>query len=90
MAAKVAKFFQQQSADRQGVESLSPREYQVLELLAEGHLYKQIAIKLGLTPETVHEYVKSIYKKLHVHSRTEAVVKFLGREPAPAPRAKKA
>jgi DNA-binding NarL/FixJ family response regulator len=79
MAAKVAKFFQQQNAARQGVESLSPREYQVLELLAEGHLYKQIADKLSLTPDTVHEYVKAVYKKLHVHSRTEAVVKFLGR-----------
>jgi DNA-binding NarL/FixJ family response regulator len=79
MAAKVAKFFQQQQSDRKGFESLSPREYQVLELLSEGHLYKQIAVKLGLTPETVHEYVKAVYKKLHVHSRTEAVVKFLGR-----------
>jgi DNA-binding NarL/FixJ family response regulator len=79
MAAKVAKFFQQQGADRKGVESLSPREYQVLELLAEGHLYKQIAAKLSLTTDTVHEYVKAVYKKLHVHSRTEAVVKFLSR-----------
>ena len=79
MAAKVAKFFQQQGADRKGVESLSPREYQVLELLAEGYLYKQIADKLTLTPDTIHEYVKAVYKKLHVHSRTEAVVKFLGR-----------
>jgi DNA-binding NarL/FixJ family response regulator len=79
MAAKVAKFFQQQSADRKGVESLSPREYQVLELLAEGYLYKQIADKLALTPDTIHEYVKAVYKKLHVHSRTEAVVKFLAR-----------
>jgi DNA-binding NarL/FixJ family response regulator len=79
MAAKVAKFFQQQSAGRKEVESLSPREYQVLELLAEGYLYKQIAAKLALTPDTVHEYVKGVYKKLQVHSRTEAVVKFLGR-----------
>ena len=86
MAAKVARFFQGQAVQEEGVESLSPRERQVLELLAEGHLYKQIAAKLGLTPDTIHEYIKSIYKKLHVHSRTEAVVKFLGRTQAVSPR----
>jgi DNA-binding NarL/FixJ family response regulator len=77
MAAQVAGYFQQQSLARSDVESLSPRERQVLGLLAEGLLYKQIAARLELTTKTINEYVKSIYKKLHVHSRTEAVVKFL-------------
>ncbi len=77
MAAQVAAYFQQQSLARSDLESLSPRERQVLGLLAQGLLYKQIADRLELTTKTVNEYVKSIYKKLHVHSRTEAVVKFL-------------
>lgn len=77
MAAQVASYFQRQSNTHSDVESLSPRERQVLELLAQGLLYKQIAARLELTTKTVNEYVKSIYKKLHVHSRTEAVVKFL-------------
>lgn len=77
MAAKIANFFQEQASCQDGLESLSTRESQVLQLLAEGHLYKEIADKLGLTSGTVHDYVGAIYKKLHVRSRTEAVVKFL-------------
>jgi DNA-binding NarL/FixJ family response regulator len=50
-----------------------------LELLAEGYLYKEIADRMGVSPGTVHQFTKQIYEKLHVHSRTEAVVKFLKR-----------
>jgi DNA-binding NarL/FixJ family response regulator len=55
---------------------LSDRERQIIELLATGLLYKEIAKKLDLTFETVRSYVKRIYEKLHAHSRTEAVHKY--------------
>jgi len=58
--------------------TLSPREEQVLALVAKGDLNKEIAAELGLTLETVRGYLKSIYDKLHVRSRTEAAMKFFG------------
>jgi RNA polymerase sigma factor (sigma-70 family) len=77
MAAKVANYFQQLHDEKNDLTSLSPRERQTLELLAEGYLYKEIADRLGVSPGTVHQFSKRIYEKLHVRSRTEAVVKFL-------------
>lgn len=77
MASKVAAYFQGQDQSHNEVESLSPRERQTLELLAEGFLYKEIAEKMGISQLTVAQFTKHIYEKLHVHSRTEAVVKFL-------------
>ena len=56
---------------------LSPREREVLDGLAEGHAYKQIADKLGVSIHTVRNYIRRIYEKLHVCSRTEAVAKYL-------------
>ena len=79
MATKVAAYFQAKDQAHDEVESLSPRERQALELLAEGFLYKEIAEKMGVSYLTVHQFTKKIYEKLHVHSRTEAVVKFLKR-----------
>lgn len=61
------------------LERLAPREAETLRLLAEGLPYKQIADRMGISLETVRQYVKAIYTKLHVNSRTEAVVKYLGR-----------
>ena len=52
---------------------------QVLDLLSQGHLYKEIADKLGISYETVHTYVRRIYEKLQIRTRTEAVAKFLRR-----------
>lgn len=54
---------------------LSPREQEVLDLLARGHLYKEIAEALKISPLTVPAYVRRIYEKLHVHSRSQAVAK---------------
>jgi DNA-binding NarL/FixJ family response regulator len=79
MAAKVAHYFQKIATADGEVGSLSPRERQTLELLAEGFLYKEIADQMGVSPGTIHQFTKQIYEKLHVHSRTEAVVKFLKR-----------
>jgi DNA-binding NarL/FixJ family response regulator len=56
---------------------LSPREKEVLDCLAQGLMYKEIAEKIGVTYETVHTYIRRIYEKLQVRTRTEAVAKFL-------------
>jgi DNA-binding NarL/FixJ family response regulator len=58
---------------------LSEREQQVLDLLAQGLIYKEIADKLNIGYETVHTYIRRIYEKLKVRTRTEAVAKFLQR-----------
>ena len=77
MAGKVAEYFQQIGTFAAEVASLTRRERETLELLAEGFLYKEIADKLGISLETVREPIRNVYGKLHVNSRTEAVVKFL-------------
>ena len=59
--------------------NLSEREQQVLDLLSQGLMYKEIADKLGISYETVHTYIRRIYEKLQVRTRTEAVAKFLRR-----------
>ena len=56
---------------------LSPREEAVLNLLAKGYPYKQIADELGISIDTIRTYLRRIYEKLHVQSRTEAVAKYL-------------
>jgi len=57
---------------------LAPREEEVLVLVAKGYINKEIADQLGLTLETVRSYLKIIYEKLHVRSRTEAAMKVFG------------
>jgi DNA-binding NarL/FixJ family response regulator len=57
---------------------LSERERQVLDGLAAGQIYKQIAGQMGLSVHTVRTYIRRIYEKLHVRSRTAAVAKYLG------------
>lgn len=59
------------------LENLSKREQEVLELLAKGYRYKEIADALSVGFDTVRSHLRSIYDKLHVHSRTEAVAKYL-------------
>jgi DNA-binding NarL/FixJ family response regulator len=56
---------------------LSPREREVLDGLAEGQAYKQIADKLNVSIHTVRNYIRRIYEKLHVRSSAEAVAKYL-------------
>ncbi len=60
-------------------EELSPREQEVLDLLSQGFMYKEISDKLGISFETVRTYIRRIYEKLHVRTRTEAVAKVLRR-----------
>jgi DNA-binding NarL/FixJ family response regulator len=79
IARKVVQSFQQSADSVQQTEDLSPREREVLDCLAQGFLYKEIAEKLGISYETVHTYIRRIYEKLQVRTRTEAVAKFLRR-----------
>jgi len=59
------------------VAKLTPREHEILALLAKGEPTKRIAATLGISIWTVHGHIKSVFEKLQVHTRTEAVVKFL-------------
>lgn len=79
IARKVVQSFQQAGASSQSTENLSVREQEVLDCLSQGFLYKEIAEKLGISYETVHTYIRRIYEKLQVRTRTEAVAKFLRR-----------
>lgn len=57
--------------------SLAPRERQILDLLAKGRAPKEVAAELFISYETVRDHLKNIYQKLHVRSRTEAVLRYL-------------
>ncbi len=77
IARKVVAYFNEMGAGKSKTAALSPREQQVLELLAKGEPYKKIADQLSLSIETIRMNVKHIYTKLHVHSRGEATAKYL-------------
>lgn len=79
IARKVVNHFRQINQPASDVERLSPREQEILALLARGYLYKEISDRLGITIGTVRAHLHKVYEKLHVQTRTEAVVKFLGR-----------
>lgn len=59
------------------IPGLTPRESQILERLAQGMVPKEVGYDLGISYETVRDYLKAVYTKLHVRSRTEAVIKYL-------------
>ncbi len=75
IASKVVKHFHMVGNSPTESENLSPRERDVLELLAEGFIYKEIGDKLNIGTATVRTYVKNICQKMHVRSRLEAVAK---------------
>lgn len=79
IASLVIQAFQKKTVKKPPIPlpSLSPRERQVLELLATGMAPKEAAAELNISYETVRDYLKQIYQKLHVRSRTEAVLRFL-------------
>jgi DNA-binding NarL/FixJ family response regulator len=76
IARKVIGQFRQQATTASQVEDLSEREREVLELVMHGHANKAIADRLGVTVAAVKWHLQHIYEKLHVHSRTEAALKF--------------
>jgi len=79
IARRVAGFFRSrgQSRSEDALPRLSQREQEILDLLAKGYLNKDIADQLSLSVETIRSYLKNVYEKMHVHSRTEAVAKYL-------------
>jgi DNA-binding NarL/FixJ family response regulator len=76
VARKVVQSFKEDDVVDHEVESLSSREREVLELIAEGCLFKEIAGKLGVSFGTIHTYCRRIYEKLHVRSRAQAVARW--------------
>jgi len=76
IARKVVQSFGRGAAAVPSGEELSPREQEVLELLARGYLYKEIAERLNISGPTVNTYVRRMYEKLHVRSRAQAVAKY--------------
>ena len=90
IARKVVQCFHQPEQQFNADESLSPREREVLELLARGYLYKEIADSLNISLPTVNTYIRRIYEKLHVRSRSQAIAKYAhiplaGERPPPTP-----
>ena len=77
VARKVIHTFCREPSGAAHVDRLTPREEEVLKLLARGCLSKEIALQLSISVETVNTHLKHIYEKLHVRSRTEAVIKYM-------------
>ncbi|HEY4417393.1 MAG TPA: response regulator transcription factor [Verrucomicrobiae bacterium] len=77
IARKVVQNFYRNETQSEGeIIQLSPREREVLELLARGYLYKEIAEMLKISVQTVNTYIRRVYEKLHVRSRAQAVAKY--------------
>jgi DNA-binding NarL/FixJ family response regulator len=77
IARKVVQSFRRNETENEGqTVELSPREREVLELLARGYLYKEIAEMLKISVQTVNTYIRRVYEKLHVRSRAQAVAKY--------------
>jgi DNA-binding NarL/FixJ family response regulator len=76
IARKVIGYFREQTTAKAEVEELTPREREVLELVVHGLSNKEISERLSVTLSAVRFHLKHIYQKLHVHSRTEAALKF--------------
>ena len=78
IARKVVEYHNQLKPPAADLEKLTPREHEVLALLANGLLYKEISTQLGISLHTFRSHQRAIYEKLHVHSRTEATIKYFG------------
>jgi DNA-binding NarL/FixJ family response regulator len=79
IARRIVQRFRKTGSEPANVENLTPREREVLEQLALGNRYKEISDKLGISLDGIRFHIRGVYNKLHVHSRTEAVLKFLKR-----------
>lgn len=78
IACRVVESFHENSRTSVTAQKLSQREEEILEDLSKGYTTKEIAKHFSISANTVHTHLQHIYEKLHVRSRTEAVVKFLG------------
>jgi DNA-binding NarL/FixJ family response regulator len=81
LARRVVQYFLRPEASASPVSHLTPGEKDFLDQLANGYAYKEIADRMQISIDTVRSYVRTVYEKLHVHSRTEAVVKYLRGQP---------
>jgi DNA-binding NarL/FixJ family response regulator len=77
LARRVVQFFSKPAEGELSASRLTPGEREFLDQLANGYAYKEIADRMKISIDTVRSYVRTVYEKLHVHSRTEAVVKYL-------------
>lgn len=77
IARRVMELFRNHRPPAGAEYHLSPQETQLLRLLVDGHYYKTAAAEMGVSVHTVVTYIKNIYRKLHVHSKSEAVAKAL-------------
>jgi DNA-binding NarL/FixJ family response regulator len=77
VAIRVVELFRKTQTPDQFSAGLSPQELRLLKLLTEGHQNKTAAAELGISIHTVSFHLRSIYEKLHVHSRSEAVARAL-------------
>jgi DNA-binding NarL/FixJ family response regulator len=77
VARRVIELFREHRPPEQSPEQLTPQEHKLLELLGEGHHYKTAAEEMGISLHTVKFYMRNIYEKLQVHSKSEAVAKGL-------------
>lgn len=76
VAMKVMQYFSAQKARNEELDTLTRRETEVMEMLSYGLANKEIARRLNLSAEAIRWHLKNIYAKLHVHTRTEAAMKF--------------
>jgi DNA-binding NarL/FixJ family response regulator len=79
IARKIVDHFKQTKTAASETESLTKREHEILSLLAKGFLYKEIADHLKISINTVRVHVQKVYDKLHVHSRSQAIMRYLGK-----------
>ena len=79
IARKMVNLFRDNDKKNPFLELLSNREKEILQLLAKGLLYKEIAEQLGIATGTVRIHIHKIYEKLHVQNRTEAINKAFGK-----------
>jgi DNA-binding NarL/FixJ family response regulator len=79
IARKLVTMFREKENNTKAIEVLSVRENEVLQLLAKGLLYKEIADQLHISTATVRQHIHKIYEKLHVQNRTEAINKAFGK-----------
>jgi DNA-binding NarL/FixJ family response regulator len=79
IARRVVQHFSQLPEAPPELPRLTPRERDILDQLSKGFRYKEIVDNLGISVGTLNSYISKVYEKLHVHSRTEAVVKYLNK-----------
>src|SRR5437899_10653759 len=77
LARRVVQYFSKPAAGEPEVSRLTPGEREFLDQLAKGYAYKEIADRMTISIDTARSYVRTVYEKLHVPSRTEGVVKYL-------------